>query len=211
MNEIDRYVRRLDGALTGPRRLRADLMREVRHGLEDAAEGYDGRTDRAVAEFGAVADLAPVYQAELAASATRSVALRIAAAFGVGAFASNLMWSGGSWSGSLPPAGFQVLSDVVDWSGNGLAVLGALVVAGLWRRPRQFPMDVMRRLNRVLAALLAATWAVGTALFVWSVVLWPDARTWPPMLVGLVAITVASLWIAAAARDGLRATRARPA
>jgi hypothetical protein len=213
MNEIDRYVRRLDRALVGPGRRKADLMREVRDGLEDATEAHRGRADLAIAEFGDVRDLAPAYQAELAASATRSVGLRVAAAFGVGAFAANLTWQGGSWAHTPPPGGFQVLSDLINWSGNTLALVGALTVAVLWRWG-QLPMSAMRLLNRGLAVLLLGTWTVGAAMFVWSAVLWPAARTWPPMIAGVVAMTAAAVWIAAAVRDSLRATdglRATPA
>jgi hypothetical protein len=80
MRAIESHVRGLDRALTGPGRLKADMLREVRHGLVDAAEAYEAEGDadperRAIAEFGAVPEVAPAYQAELATSATRSVAL----------------------------------------------------------------------------------------------------------------------------------------
>jgi hypothetical protein len=213
---IERHVRRLDRALVGPRRLKTDMLREVRHGLLDAAEAYeaDGVADperRAIAEFGAVADVASAYQAELATSATRSVALRITAAYGVGAFAANLMWAGAPWTGEPPPGGFQVLAQIINVVGNGLAVCGAITLAALWLRSRAgrpVPMTAMRLVNRGLATLLVVAWAVGVAMFTWSAVLWQEALSWPPMIAGVVATSAATVWIAHAARPGLAATSA---
>jgi hypothetical protein len=209
---IDAYVRQLDRALNGPGRIKADLLREVRDGLEDAATAYDDEA-RALAEFGAVSDVAPAFQAELAASATRSVAMRVVAAFGVGAFAANLMWQGAPWTGAPPPGGFQVLSQIMDVTGNGLAVLGALGMAALWLRARAaggVPLPVLRIANRAAAVLLTFTWAVGITMLVWSALLWSTALSWPPMVAGTAAITAASIWIARAVRTGLGATRIRP-
>ncbi|RQX58081.1 hypothetical protein DLJ57_04450, partial [Micromonospora chalcea] len=56
---VDRRLRELSGRLYGPDRLKADLLTETRHALEDAVEAYreEGlpRAEaerRAVAEFG---------------------------------------------------------------------------------------------------------------------------------------------------------------
>ena len=216
MRAIEGHVRRLDRALTGPRRLKADMLREVRHGLLDAAEAYQAAgvaepERRAIAEFGAVPDVAPAYQAELATSATRSVAIRITAAYGVGAFAANLMWTGAPWSGEPPPAAFQVLAQVINLVGNGLAVCGAVVLAALWlwsRAGRTVPMMAMRLVNHGLAALLLVAWAVGVAMFTWSAVLWQAALSWPPMIAGVAVTSAATVWIAHAVRPGLAATAA---
>jgi hypothetical protein len=215
MGAIEGHVRRLDRALTGPRRLKADMLREVRHGLVDAAEAYeaDGVADperRAIDEFGAVPEVAPAYQAELASSATRSVALRVTAAYGVGAFAANLMWTGAPWVGEPPPAAFQVLAQVINVVGNGLAVCGAVTLAALWLRTRAgrpVPVAAMRLVNRGLAVLLVVAWAVGVAMFTWSAVLWQAALSWPPMIAGTAVMSVATVWIAHAVRPGLTATR----
>ena len=150
MRAIESHVRGLDRALTGPGRLKADMLREVRHGLVDAAEAYEAEGDadperRAIAEFGAVPEVAPAYQAELATSATRSVALRVTAAYGVGAFAANLMWTGAPWAGQPPPGAFQVLAEIIDVVGNGLAVFGAVTLAALWLRSRSGRTTPMRR------------------------------------------------------------------
>ena len=216
MGAIEGHVRRLDRALTGPRRLKADMLREVRHGLLDAAEAYeaDGVADperRAIAEFGAVPEVAPAYQSELATSATRSMAIRITAAYGVGAFAANLMWTGAPWAGAPPPGAFQVLAQVINVVGNGLAVCGAVILAALWLRSRvgrTVPMTAMRLVNLGLAALLLVAWAVGVAMFTWSAILWQAALSWPPMIAGTVAMSAATVWIAHAVRPGLAATAA---
>ncbi len=215
MRAIESHVRRLDRALTGPGRLKADMLREARHGLVDAAEAYEAEGDadperRAIAEFGAVPEVAPAYQAELATSATRSVALRVTAAYGVGAFAANLMWTGAPWAGQPPPGAFQVLAEIINVVGNGLAVFGAVTLAALWLRSRSgrtTPMTAMRLVNRGLAVLLVVAWAVGVAMFTWSAVLWHAALSWPPMIAGTVLMSAATLWIARAVRPGLAATR----
>ena len=78
---IELYVAELGAALRGPRRAKADLLTEARHSLEDATAAYQSRglsaaraQRRAVAEFGAVGEVAPGYQTELGLSAGRRTA-----------------------------------------------------------------------------------------------------------------------------------------
>ena len=82
MSLIEAYVRELDGALRGPRGLKADMVAEARDGLLDASEAYerggldaDGAQRRAIADFGAVAVIAPDYQTQLGLSQGRRTAL----------------------------------------------------------------------------------------------------------------------------------------
>ena len=72
------------GALIGPRRAKADLVTEARHSLIDAASAHhaDGLAwpeaeQLAVAEFGAVKELLPGYQAELGLAQMRRTALLV--------------------------------------------------------------------------------------------------------------------------------------
>nr|WP_042189968.1 permease prefix domain 1-containing protein [Kibdelosporangium sp. MJ126-NF4]CEL19010.1 hypothetical protein [Kibdelosporangium sp. MJ126-NF4]CTQ95188.1 hypothetical protein [Kibdelosporangium sp. MJ126-NF4] len=70
---IDDYVADLDSRLRGVRKVKLDLLTEVRDSLEDAADCYraTGIADedaqrKAVAEFGTVSEIADDYQGELA-------------------------------------------------------------------------------------------------------------------------------------------------
>jgi hypothetical protein len=80
---IEEYVAQLGAALKGPRRTKADLVREARDGLLDAAEAYacsglspDQAERQAVADFGTVAQVAPAFQQELGyAQSTRTALL----------------------------------------------------------------------------------------------------------------------------------------
>jgi hypothetical protein len=220
MRVLDGYVGRLDAAIVGSARTKADVLREVRHSLADAAEAYeaDGLTpreaeQRAVDEFGAVAELAPAFQAELATSATRTLAVRVTAAFGVLVFAADLMWRGAPWTGPQPPALYTLLSDAVDRVSIAVAASGVIGMLALWvsaRAGRTVPARTLRIANRLVAVLLAFVWVVGAVMFVWSAEMWEGALTWPPMLIGTAVMSAAALWIGRATWTSLRATRAQP-
>ena len=53
---------------------------------------------------------------------------------------------------------------------------------------------------------LALVAGSGIALYGWSAELWTAALTWPPMIAGGVAMTLAGTWIGRAAATTLRAT-----
>ncbi len=84
MGQIDAHIAQLSAGLVGPRRAKADLVTEAHHGLLDAAEALQAEgharpeAERlAVAEFGAVKELLPGYQAELALVQLRRTALLV--------------------------------------------------------------------------------------------------------------------------------------
>jgi hypothetical protein len=218
---VEGHVRRLDRALTGPRRVKADLLREVRDGLVDAAEGHrvEGvppaeAERRAVAEFGAVPELAPVYQAELAAAAARSLGIRVTAVFAVLGIAGNLMWRGAPWTGPQPPAGYLFVSGLIDRVGLALVLTGVLGWAALWlaaRSGRPVPPRALRLVTLAVIAQLAVIWSAGATVYVWSLVLWDAAASWPPMLVGGAAMCAAAWWVARAASTSVAANRRQPA
>lgn len=92
---IDDYVATLSRSLKGPPGPRRDLVVEAHDSLIDAAEAYQaGGVDRleaerlAVEEFGEIAEIAPAYQEELAASAGR----RLAALLFISVPLTALMW-----------------------------------------------------------------------------------------------------------------------
>jgi hypothetical protein len=215
---VEEHVRRLDRALSGPRRLKADLLREVRHGLADAAEAYeaDGHADperRAVEEFGPVREVAPAYQTELAAAASRTLGLRVAAIFALLTISADFMWRGAPWTGPQPPALYLFLSDTIDRLGVAAAVLGGLGVLVLWlaaRTGRAVPARALRAIVLGIVTLVGLVWVFGTVVYAWSATMWDQALTWPPMIIGSAVVGLAGIWIGRAAWACLSATR-RPA
>jgi hypothetical protein len=215
---IEEYVRRLDRALSGPGRVKADVLAEARDSLVDAAEAYrdDGLADdeaqrQAVREFGPVDELAPAYQRELAAGAARRLALRVALAYLAVTGCSVLMWWDAPWTGTRPPMDYLRLSAWVDGISYGGIV--AALAAYVWlthtaRRGRPVSASVARAVAVGTAVLLAVTWLGGALVFVWSVRLWDAALTWPPMIVGAVALAVAFGWLGRSAAACLASARA---
>lgn len=198
---IDDYLRALDRRLTGPRRLKADLLREARHGLVDAAAAYrdDGLSPRdaerhAVAEFGGVGELTPAYQAELATGAARRLALWMILVPALFAALADFMWWGAPWTASAtpPPGGYQLIAEIQDRIGYGYAVLA--VAASGWlawcaRRGRPAGRVAVRAIGLGALAVMGLGWLAGVVMFAWSVRLWDGVLTWPPMLVGGALIT----------------------
>ncbi|WP_446212614.1 permease prefix domain 1-containing protein [Micromonospora sp. IBSANI012] len=209
-------LRELDDRLHGPARLKAELMVELRDALDDAAEAYrEGGLSaaeaerRAVAEFGAPAQLVPAYQAELAAAALRGLSLRAFAVALALLVAGDLTWRGSSWSdGPRPPAGYQLLSASVNWiwlAVAGFALAGLVLGVGAARRGRAGVPAAGRLLGLGLTGALVLGAVVGVALFAWSVELWDAALTWPPMIIGAVVVGAGYFSLVRAARCWLRA------
>ncbi|ATO15073.1 hypothetical protein CO540_15565 [Micromonospora sp. WMMA2032] len=220
---VEGRLRELSGRLHGPTRLKADLLTEARHALEDAVEAYrEGGLPRAeaerraVAEFGSAAQLVPGYQAELAAGALRGLALRTLAVAVVLMSAGDLTWRGSSWSaGPRPPSGYLLLSAALNgiWAVvAGLALLGLLLGALAARRGSPRLVRSARAVGFGLTGGLLLGALAGGALFGWSVRLWDAALTWPPMIVGAVVVSAAWFALARAARWWLLSNRVpRPA
>ncbi|MGR6317167.1 permease prefix domain 1-containing protein [Micromonospora soli] len=208
---VEERLDELAGRLRGPARLKADLVTEARHALQDAVEAYrEGGLPpaeaerRAVAEFGTPAQLAPGYQAELAAGALRGLALRALAVAVVLMAGGDLTWQGSSWSdGPRPPEGFVLLH--ASLSGIWILVAG-LALAGLLLGllAARYRSSRLPRLTRAvgygLTGGLAGGAVAGSALFGWSVTLWDGALTWPPMLIGAVVVSAGWFALARAAR-----------
>jgi small-conductance mechanosensitive channel len=215
---IEQYVRRLDRALSGPGRVKADVLAEARDSLIDAAEAYregglaHGEAERqAVREFGPVDELAPAYQREMAAGAARRLALRVALAYLVVASGSVLMWWDAPWTGTEPPTDYLRLSAWVDGVGYGGIIAALAAYAWLThtaRRGRPVSASVARAVAVGTAVLLAVTWLGGAVVFVWSVRLWDAALTWPPMLVGAALLALAFGWLGRSAAACLASARA---
>ncbi|MEU0151598.1 permease prefix domain 1-containing protein [Micromonospora fulviviridis] len=212
---VDERLRELAGQLHGPARLKADLLTEARHALEDAVEAYrEGGLPvaeaerRAVAEFGTPAQLAPGYQAELAAGALRGLALRALAVAVVLMAGGDLTWRGSSWSdGPRPPEGYLLLSTSLHgiWGLVAGLALAGLLLGGLAARHGSPRLGrLARAVGFGLTGGLALGALAGSALFGWSVQLWDAALTWPPMIIGAVLVGAGWFALARAARCWLR-------
>jgi hypothetical protein len=206
MTAIDHFVRDLDRSLAGPARLKGDLLTEARHGLVDAAAAYreDGlpaaeAERRAVREFGRLPELAPAYQAEIAAASAQRLALWLGLVPTALGACSDLMWRGAPWGDLRPGPGYALLSVSVDRIGLLLAVGGLLAYAWLaWttRRGRPVTPAVARRLALAGLGGVTALGGTGLAVYLTTVVRAPAALTWPPMIIGGLVMAVALGWLA---------------
>ena len=214
---IDERLRELESRLRGPARLRTELIREVRDALDDATEAYReaglparDAERRAVADFGTPAELAPAYQAELAAGALRGLSRRALVIAVLLTAGGDLTWRGSSWSGGPPPpAGYQLLAGSMN--GIWLVVAGMALAAlsfGAWAARRgRAATTVGRLLGWGLTGALVVGAVAGVALFAWSVALWDAALTWPPMIIGAVLAGAAHFALFRASRSWLVAAR----
>jgi hypothetical protein len=213
---VDQHIRLLDRALSGPAGLKRRMLTEARDGLDDAVrdlceagQAPVAAQRAAVAEFGTVDEVAPAFQTELAASAARVLGLRVVAVFAVWVLCGDLVWRGAPWSGPQPPAAYLVLSSAVDWLGIVAVGAGLLGTLALWLATRSGRVVSPRMLRGAILALVGVITLVvvsATALYGWSTEMWDAALTWPPMIVGGLALAAATIWIGRAAATTLRAT-----
>lgn len=144
MDPIADHLAAMRAALLGSRRRVDDLLREARHGMEDAAEAFEAdgvspaeAARMAVADFGTVAEVAPDYQVELAAGVTRRALLFLALLTPVGNIAAWFTWRDAPPLTHTPiPGTFQLAAamDVLSWTISVASLLGALAVTvgGRW-------------------------------------------------------------------------------
>jgi hypothetical protein len=165
---VSAHLAALGRSLHGPSALRGSMLREARDGLDDAAAAYrdagvePGRAAAlAVRDFGPVAGVAPLLQAELAAAQGKRTALLLAVAFPALMLGWDQVWSGGSeWGDAAIPA-VRVLAVAQDVSSVAIAVVAVgLLVLGLRRTadPRRMAGGTG------LAALAAVLLSGGTAV-----------------------------------------------
>jgi hypothetical protein len=205
---VEGYVAELGRALVGPRRHKADLLAEVRHGLADAAEAYErgglsapAAQARAVADFGPVAELAPDFQRELAAAQGRRTAILIWLILAP----QHLVWAASEHASVRDPAwmagpGYAMMSNLVEVCGAIALGVALLMLLALTR------FAALARFAGWFGAAVAALFTgVGLALTVLGPV--------PPLsLTGLpwtVAFLVAPMaWLSWSARRTLVTVRA---
>ncbi|HEX2773662.1 MAG TPA: permease prefix domain 1-containing protein, partial [Micromonosporaceae bacterium] len=194
---IDEYVAALGRRLRGPRRPKTDLVREVRHSLTDAAEAYvdsglDPRTaqSRAVADFGALDDLVPAYQAELAAGYGRRLAL-VLVLLPVGMLTADSLWWQPPGEPSPPPTGFLFMVEALDWTSyavGALSLLAYLLLGVGTRRYALTPRTVVRPLAALAVVACGLIWSLGTVAAVGAVQESPQALAWPPMIAAWIML-----------------------
>lgn len=215
---IDTYVASLRGALRGPRGAKADLVTEARDSLFDAAERYeqDG-LDRheaeriAVDEFGAVHELAPDYQRELALAQGRRTGLLVALAVAAQGIVSEVAWRTAAVDWTWQPNRFyMVLANTVDYAGYAVffgALLAALV-CGIGTRyinvGRRFVRATGIAVLATVAFFVPASMALSTLSPAWHTTA-SAASTTPLQLLATTVTGALPLWMV---YSGLRCVRA---
>lgn len=190
MSVVENYVAGLASALRGPRRVKADLLAEARHSLDDACEAYldeglpaDSAQRRAVTEFGSLAEVVPGYQAELAVAQGRRTAVMFAVGLVALRFVAPLAWGGGLDHGGTPGVFFGYLA------GAGVvAALAAWLLLGWGSRYAPDGARVTRLLGRGALGFLGLHGVVGLAVCLWSLTRVPAALGWPPLWLGMLAM-----------------------
>lgn len=191
MTAVEAYLTELDGALRGPRRVKADLLAEARDSLTDAAEAYRGAglepgvaERRAVEDFGAVGEVAPGYQAELTLAQGRRTALLLFGSLAMQPFAWGA--TGPSFEPRHPEPGpaYHLVDGVIESLG-GIALLvsfAAVLICGIGVRYLGM-RPVLTMATGIFAYAMSATFV---GLGVVLAVLGPDVH----VLAGMAWFTV---------------------
>lgn len=204
---VDGYVRELGRRLRGPRRLRHDLLAEVRAGLRDAADanaqsGADPRAaaGEAIQEFGPAEELAPLFQAEIVAAQGRRTAVVIVAAFPGLSLGWDLLWASGlGGSGPTSP-----LVPVVARFQDTLSLLvGATAAVCLLAFARR--MTDPRRPARAAAALGISASAACACMSAVMAILTGGALAHQPF--ALLAFGASAVVLALVSRSAVRALK----
>lgn len=215
---LDEYVAALGRRLRGPRRPKADLVREVRHSLDDAAEAYvdagmapRAAAGRAVTEFGDLDDLLPAYQAELTAGYGRRLAL-VLVLLPVGMLTADSMWWQPPGEPSPPPTGFLFMVEALDWTSYAVGALSLLAFVLLGFGTRRYalaPHTVVRPLAALALVATGMIWSLGTVAAIGVVQESPRALTWPPMIAAWIMLNTVFGAVVAYAAKALATTRQR--
>ena len=157
---IDAYIARLDAALPGPRRKKADLLAEARDGLIDATEALEAdglsRSEaerHAIEDFGEIDEILPDYRAELGYAQGRRTAVLLAATIVI----QPIVWLDNTWQWNRD-AGHEAgpvqlwLNRFVENAGMAALIMAALVIVAT---------GIGLRYPAVRAAVTKATGVVG--------------------------------------------------
>jgi hypothetical protein len=164
---IEAYAAELDSALRGPRGVKADIVAEALDGLLEATEAYresgldeDGAQRRAIADFGAVPQIAPGFQVELGLSQGRRTGLLISVAMA----AQPVVWHGlqhltgvrGEASSAYLTASMVVRCAGIATIVGGLVVVLALGIGTRYLRPR----PLLTRVTGIFAYVVCGVFGV---------------------------------------------------
>lgn len=174
---IDAYIAELAAALRGSRRVKADLLAEARDGLTDVADAYylhgmdrDEAERRAVAEFGTVAELAPLYQRELGLAQGRRTALLVAFVLLMQPVLWNYGWDLLVTGGEDDPV--QVIDLMINWLGASSIVLALVIAFVCGRRRPGLPF----RMGRVVGVFAGTVATIFSGLGLASMFLGTDGQ-----------------------------------
>ncbi|MCP2341093.1 permease prefix domain 1-containing protein [Actinomadura rupiterrae] len=221
---IDRYVARMERSLRGPSRVRADIVQELRDGLEDAAGGYaeeegldrDEAEELAVEEFGDVSELAPDLQIELSFAQGRRTGWMVCLLIALQAFVGQFAWQhdpDAVGPGVRLGEGYHLLAQSLDWfqySTLAVALLGVLFFGWGGRLARVRPRVVgIGALFAVVALVVKSTLAVLLVALVPGM-LAHELSAPMGMLKELVIWVVPTLYVMGSAVFCLRVSMTRP-
>jgi len=137
---VEIEVGRLDRRLSGPRRVRRDMVAEIRDGLHDAAAAYeqvglepDAAARRALDEFGDLEAVACELQRELAARQARRAGLIVALAFLPLVLAWDLVWRLAPQHGQATAGGLSAVYLAIDLVQLAAGLAGAALAVALRR------------------------------------------------------------------------------
>ncbi|MEU6645379.1 permease prefix domain 1-containing protein [Saccharomonospora sp. NPDC046836] len=198
-------IRTLQRSLRGPRRARAEMVREVHDGLADAVEGYrDAGLPLAEAQFRAVADfgdprhVAAELQAELAARYGRFAAARMAIAFPMLMLLWDQIWAGDpATAHAQATTATTLLADLID-------VLSLTAAAGSLLARARLSLGARRgvdpdRVTRGIGFLALCTLvSIGGGSILLNLVNdWPDEGLYDtPLAIGVFLTTVSvAIWV----------------
>ncbi|HEX4813612.1 MAG TPA: permease prefix domain 1-containing protein [Nonomuraea sp.] len=199
---IDDYVAELDRALAGPRGVKRDLVVEARDSLTDTADALeDGGLDRteaeriAVAEFGAVAEIAPRYQAELTCASGRRLGFLLFVSVPITVLMWSVLWrlhpaADDVWAHR--PGWYLTVSRLLDVVQLAVGGYGGLVLLALGRGARWIrrPRLLTRSLGVVVWVSLPVTIGLAQVLTHGT----PGANTLGAMPSVLANAVTAAMW-----------------
>lgn len=196
---IDTYLTKLNAALKGPNRAKADLLAEARDSLEDAAEAYEHQglprhaaEQAAIADFGELPEIVPGYQAELGWTQGYRTALAVLSMFA----AQPLVWGYAfEWATGTSSDQPYTADEIVENTG-GITILMALLGVLAYRFGMRHPA-VRARLTRItgIGALAACALLVSMSTMMTALAGNAVSLLWTTMFV-LLPVT----WITTSAR-----------
>jgi cation transport ATPase len=163
---IQRYVADVGAALGGARRLRIDMLTEMRDGLEDAAYGYQeaglpahAAREQAVAEFGPAPQIAAELQEVIAARHGRRLAWSVLWVLGVECALSQLLGMVGHWDSVWGDDGPSQLFLWLAKATSAFTVLtlGAATLTAIGLRRRRLSQQTLQSASVFFAIAISLT------------------------------------------------------